>query len=186
MFFKFKDFVNNLANKTKFERFDMVKFFKSEIQSRVSQIRSYKSNFEKAWNKWQMKKSGSDISAFFKKYGKSLLTDWLCKVFPFNSKKLKIKFDIGGTNVDIILNIRYSYHHDEVILFIKALKENDIDEINEEIAMIRTLAETILCFPLVWTEFFGYEFTIMPENEEKVWNKNEFNINIDFSARPAY
>ncbi|MHC1591339.1 MAG: hypothetical protein ACXQS8_04590 [Candidatus Helarchaeales archaeon] len=186
MFFKFKDFVIKLAKRTKFERFDMIKFFKEEIQTRVSHIRSYKNEFKNEWEKWLSKKSGSDVAAFFKKHGKKLLSDWLCKVFPFNEKKLKIKFEIGGTNVDIILHVQYTYSHEEVVFMIKTLKENAILTINEEIALIRILAETILSFPLIWTEFVGYEFTIMPENESKSWKKNSFMVDLDFSARPSY
>lgn len=186
MFFKFRDFIDNLARETNFDRMDMGGFFRKEIQSKVLLIRSYKSIFQDSWDKWQSKRSGSDVAAFFKSYGKDLLTSWLCKVFPFTDKQLRVHFDEGGTNVDIILKTEYTYTAKETKFVEKVLNKKNIKDINKEIALIRALAETILSFPLIWTEYFGYEFTIMPENEEKSWRKGDFYLQMDFSARPSY
>ena len=186
MFFKLKDFLTKLAGETKFQRYEMTKFMKSEIQNRMPLSREYKTHFKDIWTKWKRKRSSSNIAGFFKGNGKKLMTGWLSKVFPFNHNRLKVKFSEGGTSVDIILDINYSFEREEITSIAQILKENEIVDVSDENALIRIFSETILSFPLIWTEYFGYEFTIMPENEEKKWKDDSLKIKLRFSARPAY
>ncbi|NHI92765.1 MAG: hypothetical protein EAX96_09720 [Candidatus Lokiarchaeota archaeon] len=185
MFFKLKNLLNKLAFYTKFERMDMIEFYKTEIQKNLMPIRSFERDFNEIWTNWAKKNSKSEVAKFFKEKGDKLLIRWLTEVFPFNNRKLDVKFFEGGTTVDIILKITYAFSNEELFFVEKIISENKID-LSPQIALVRSFAELILIFPIIWNEIIGYEFTIMPENEKEELKKDGLNLLMEFSSRPYY
>ena len=104
---------------------------------------------------------------------------------PFNNKKLTVKFSEGGTTVDIILAISYFFSNEELFYIDKLISENEL-EIDPKIALVRSFAELILIFPLIFNDIVGYEFAIMPENEKEELFTEGLKLNMEFSSRPAY
>ena len=185
MFFKLKNLLSKLAIDTKFERMDMIEYYRTEIQKNLMPIRSFIRDFNEVWVEWTKKNSKSEVAKFFKDKGDKLLSRWLTEVFPFNSKKFNAKYSEGGTTVDIILNISYEFSNEELFYVEKLLSENKID-LSPQIALVRSFAELILIFPIIWNDIVGYEFTIMPENEKEELNKDGLNLVMEFSSRPYY
>lgn len=185
MFFKLKSLLSKLATETKFERMDMIEYYRTEIQKNLMSIRSFIRDFKDVWIEWTKKNSKSEVAKFFKDKGSKLLTRWLSEVFPFNNKKFNANFSEGGTTVDIILKISYEFTNEELFFVEQLLSENKI-ELSPQLALVRSFAELILIFPMIWNDIVGYEFTIMPENEKEELTKDGLILQMEFSSRPYY
>jgi len=182
MFFKLKTLLTKLAKETKFERMELIDYYKGEIEKNLMVIRSFKRQFEETWGNWSKK---SEVANFFQSKGSKLLIKWLTEVFPFNNKKLNVKFSEGGTTVDIILGISYFFSNEELFFVDKLIAENELES-DPKIALVRSFAELILIFPIIFNDIVGYEFAIMPENEKEELYNEGLKLEMEFSSRPAY
>ena len=66
------------------------------------------------------------------------------------------------------------------------MKQFKIEEITAQVALVRVLAETILLFSKIWDDVSGYNFTIMPEEDNTIKKDGAITFNMVFTLRPAY
>ena len=111
---------------------------------------------------------------------------WLTVIFPFRKEELKMIIKKGGSNVDVVMDISYFFKEKELNFIDFLIKEFAIEEITAQVALIRTLAETILIFCQIWDEVSGYDFTMMPEEDKTSKKGKGIAFNMLFTLRPSF
>ncbi|MHA1386586.1 MAG: HAD-IIA family hydrolase [Candidatus Helarchaeota archaeon] len=183
---KFNIFLENLAKSTSFERMEMIPYLRQILKEQETELKKFKKEFFNIWENWSEEYGGSNIASFFVNKGKIIMLKWLSNVFPFRKEDFKIVFKEGGTTVDVVLDISYFFNEEELKYIKNLIKETKIIEISPQIALIRTLAETILAFSQVWDEVSGYNFTMMPEEDKTSKKEGEIIFDMVFTLRPAF
>jgi len=183
---KFYFFLENMAKYTSFQRMDMINLLKQILTEQKLVLKNFKAEFLQIWENWMQEYGGSNVANFYVNKGGEILQNWLTIVFPFRKNDFKINFNEGGTTVDIILDISYFFNERELQFIDFLIKEFNIQELNSQTALIRTLAETILIFSQIWNEISGYAFTMMPEEDRTRKKNGGIMFNMVFTLRPSY
>jgi len=168
MSIRFKKITTEIAENTKFIRIDMIPFFKNYIKKHRTILNRLKKSYKISRTILTKKISKSNVSKFLIIKGKSLIIDWLNSMFNFRKSDLIVEVKPGGTSVDAIIKVKYTYNEKE-INFIKNLidkynlKEDDIT--TEDVCLL-FLSESVLCIQELFNEIIGYEFSLMMQNDE--------------------
>ena len=183
---KFYFFLENFAKYTAFERMEMINLFKQILKEQELVLKNYKQEFSQIWKNWGDEYGGAEVANFFENNCVDLMLKWLAVIFPFRKEDFKINIKKGGTNVDVVMDISYFFTEKELNFIEFLIKEFAIEEITAQVALIRTLAETILIFCQIWNEISGYDFTIMPEEEKTNKKGKGIAFNMLFTLRPSF
>ncbi len=183
---KFYFFLENFAKYTAFQRMEMINLFRRILKEQEFILKNYKQDFLQVWKNWVEEYGGAEVADFFVNNCDELILKWLTVIFPFRKEDFKILIKKGGTNVDVVLDISYFFMEKEISFIDFLIKEFDIEEVTAQVALIRTLAETILIFCQIWNEISGYDFTIMPEEEKTDKKGKGIVFNMLFTLRPSF
>ena len=175
-------FFEILGKNTKFDRGD--EHFRAYILSNLKKKRvsypRFMSNFKEVWENFIKDKVGINVSQFFIENGKAFMKEWYTDVFTFPKSRIHFNFGQGGSQVDVLITIKYLLSEIELNCLEEIIKKYTIEEKTVMAAALISMLEPCVILGHVISEVMGQEFRVSIEDREIEGNQ----IVLELSARP--
>lgn len=174
-------FYETLGKYTQFDRGD--ENFHAYLQSNLARKRvaypRFLDEFKLLWSEYAKKQIGFNLSQLFIEHGTTFLSDWYTKVFPF-PRRIKFEFRRGGSQVDVLLTMKYTLSEMEINCFNEIIKNHNIQNKTATTAGLISLLEPCVLLGEELSKIIGQEIRVSIE-DRTIENNN---IVLDLSVRP--
>ncbi|HUX99950.1 MAG TPA: hypothetical protein VMV49_10390 [Candidatus Deferrimicrobium sp.] len=179
---KIQKFYERLGKQTQFERSDekLYAYLKTNLKKKRVAYPRFMEYFKNTWENYIKTSSSMNIAQFFIDKGNEILTKWYSEVWPFPKSRLSFEFGRGGSQVDILITIKYEFSDNETSTIEEVIDKYKIEEKTETSAALVSLLEPLVLFGLILSEIIGQEFRV--SIEDRTIESNQ--IKIETSARP--
>jgi len=109
------------------------------VHKRVAYPR-FVEQFKSIWEEYMKNQSVNNLSQLFIEKGDEFLKEWYTEVFPF-PKRIKFEFRRGGSQVDVLITIRYTLSVIEINCFDEIIKNYNIPNKTSSAAALISLLE---------------------------------------------
>ena len=174
-------FYEILGKHTQFDRGD--ENFHAYLQSNLARKRvaypRFLDQFKILWNDYAKNQIGFNLSQLFIDHGNTFLKDWYTEVFPF-PKRIQFEFRRGGSQVDVLLTVKYTLSEIEINCFNEIIKSQNIQNKTATAAGLISLLEPCVLLGEELSKIIGQE--IRASIEDRTIENN--NIVLELSIRP--
>jgi hypothetical protein len=179
---KVQKFYERLGKQTQFERSDekLYAYLKTNLKKKRVAYPRFMEYFRKTWKNYIETSSSMNISQFFIDEGNEILTRWFSEVWPFPKSSLNFEFGRGGSQVDVLITIKYVFSKDETSAIGEVIDKFNIEEKTNTSAALVSLLEPLVLFGSILSEIIGQDFRVSIE-DRTIENDQ---ITIETSARP--
>jgi hypothetical protein len=174
-------FYEVLGKHTQFDRGDE-KFhayvLSNLLRKRVAYPR-FVDQFKTLWEEYMKNQIGFNLSQLFIDNGNTFLKDWYTEVFPF-PKRIEFEFRRGGSQVDVLITIKYTLSEIEITCFKDIIKSNNIQNKTPTAAGLISLLEPCVLLGEELSKIIGQEIRV--SIEDRTIENND--IVLELSVRP--
>ncbi len=175
-------FFDMVGKHTQFDRGDekFHSYLKSNLESKRVSYPRFVEEIKLMWEEFIKDAVGINLSSFFIKNGNNFMKKWYTDVFTFPKRRIKFDFGQGGSQVDVLLTIRYELSEIELQCLDVIIKKYNIENKTINSAALIALLEPCVLFGIVLSEVIGQGIRVSIEDREIKDNL----ITLDLSARP--
>lgn len=148
-------------------------------------VMSFQQAVAQMWDEWESQSRASGISDFFHQRGSELFTLWMCKLYPFEDKKLTLDFPKGQSSVDALVVLSYIFEKRELDYIRFILEKLDINGKSEYDAARVLFVNAIKSISDYFSSLIGTQFKIYTEdiNEYEIEVNNSLYIEFQGAGR---
>lgn len=175
-------FYEMLGKHTRFDRGDenFRSYLKANLEKKRVSYPRFVEDVTKVWDEFIKHEVGIHLSRFFTENGKDFMKRWYTDVFTFPKRRIEFDFKQGGSQVDVLISVKYLLSEVEHACLDEILKKYQIEEKTIHSAALIALLEPCVLLGVVLSSIIGQEIRI--SIEDRSIEKNE--IILDLSARP--
>lgn len=175
-------FFELLGKHTRFDRGDAK--FHSYLESNLTRKHiSYPRFLEEIktiWKNFTSKEFGMNLSRFFIENGNDLLKKWYTDVFSFPKRRISFEFGQGGSQVDVLITIKYLLTEIEFKCLDEIFNKYEIENKAPTSAALIAMLEPCVLLGIALSSIIGQEIRVSIEDREIEDNL----ITLELSARP--
>jgi len=148
------------------------------VRKRVAYPR-FLSQFQTIWEEYTKSQGVINLSQLFIEKGNEFLTEWYTEVFPF-PKRIEFEFHRGGSQVDVLITIKYTLSEIELNCFDEIIQKYNIPNKTPIAAALVSLLEPCVLLGEELSKIIGQEIRVSIE-DRTIENNN---IVLELSIRP--
>lgn len=175
-------FFDMLGKHTQFDRGDenFHSYLKSNLKRKKVSYPRFLSDIKIIWEKFASKEFGMNLSRFFIEFGQAFMKKWYTDVFTFPKRRIEFDFGVGGSQVDVLITIRYELTEIELNCLDAIIKKYEIENKTITTAALIALLEPCVLLGSAISPIIGQEVRVSIEDREIEGNL----ITLDLSIRP--
>jgi len=174
-------FYEILGHHTQFDRGD--EKFHAYLQSNLIRKRiaypRFLSLFKNIWEEYRKNQGVVNLSQLFIDKGNEFLREWYTEVFPF-PKRIEFEFRRGGSQVDVLITIRYTLSDLEINCIDEIIKNYNISNKTPSAAALISLLEPCILLGEELSKIIRQEIRVSIEDRTV---ENNY-ILLELSIRP--
>jgi len=171
-----------LARHTQFDRGDekFHSFLKSSLERKKVSYPRFMSDMKIIWENFAETEFGMNLSRFFIEFGQNFMKKWYTDVFTFPKRRIEFDFGQGGSQVDVLISIRYQLTDIELSCLEEIIKKYNIENKTITSAALIALLEPCVLLGIALSSIIGQDIRVSIEDREIEDNL----LTLDLSARP--
>ncbi|NVM53018.1 MAG: hypothetical protein HWN66_04895 [Candidatus Helarchaeota archaeon] len=175
-------FFEMLGKHTRFDRGDKKfhAYLKSNLERKRITYPRFMDYFKTIWEKYVKTVVGINLSRFFIENGNDFMKRWYTDVFTFPKSRIFFDFGQGGSQVDVLITVKYALSKIEFECLDEIIKKYNIENKGITSAALISLLEPCVLLAVELSTIIGQEIRISIEDREIENNI----IILELSARP--
>ncbi len=175
-------FFNLLGKHTRFDRGseEFHNYLKTHLERKHATYPRFVSEIKEIWEQYIKGQVGMNISRFFMEKGQEFMQSWYCEVFPFPKTRINFEFRPGGSQVDVLITVKYVLSDVELTCLAEIIQKYNIPDKPVTGAALIALLEPCVLFGMVLSSIVGQEIRV--SIEDRMIEQNH--LTLELSARP--
>lgn len=175
-------FFELLGKHTRFDRGDAKfhSYLKSNLERKRVSYPRFIDDIKTIWKDFTTKEFGMNLSRFFMENGKDFMKEWYTDVFSFPKRRISFEFGQGGSQVDVLITIKYLLTEIEFKCLDEIINKYEIENKTVTSAALIAMLEPCVLLGIALSSIIGQEVRVSIEDREIEDNL----ITLDLSARP--
>jgi len=155
-------------------------FLGAHLERKHTTYPRFMNYFQEVWNDYIKNDVGINLSRFFIENGKAFMKKWYTDVFPFPKRRIDFEFKQGGSQVDVLITIKYQLTEVELECLNEIIQKYQIKDKTINAAALIALLEPCVLLGMALSKLIGQEIRV--SIEDRSIEKNL--ITLELSVRP--